>query len=204
MGSIYRHTQTGQLMSWAIVLTAIGIFIAGHVAGKEILFLPIAAILGGVGWIFSSLTVEVTATELIWFFGPGFWRKSIERDAVTQLGSRATSARWSALGHHAINAEEPDRANNRISMSIWSGFGRSSSPPTPMIPPANGKQPSTIRRMVTSAVCHQARKQGVLGRFVIKVEGLRSSWHDVAQLYSVRLHSGVMAHIRDTAPSWAC
>jgi hypothetical protein len=69
-------------MSWAIVLTAIGLFIAGHVAGKGILFLPIAAILGGVGWIFSSLTVEVTATELIWFFGPGFWRKSIERDEI--------------------------------------------------------------------------------------------------------------------------
>jgi hypothetical protein len=42
-----------------------------------------------------------------------------------------------------------------------------------MIPPANGKQPSTIRRMVIAAVCHQARKQGVLGRLVIKVEGLR-------------------------------
>src|ERR1700726_2736080 len=27
-----------------------------------------------------------------------------------------------------------------------------------------------------------------------------SSCHDVAQLYSVRLHSGDMAHIRDTAP----
>jgi hypothetical protein len=34
MGSIYRHTQTGQLMSWAIVLTAIGLFIAGHVRRK--------------------------------------------------------------------------------------------------------------------------------------------------------------------------
>jgi hypothetical protein len=32
------------------------------------------------------------------------------------------------LHHHAINAEEPDRANNRISMSTWPGFGRSSSP----------------------------------------------------------------------------
>jgi hypothetical protein len=99
MGSIYRHTQTGQLMSWAIVLTAIGLFIAGHVAGKGILFLPIAAILGGVGWIFSSLTVEVTATELIWFFGPGFWRKSIERDEIVS----ATPVRnkwWWGWGIH--------------------------------------------------------------------------------------------------------
>jgi len=50
--------------------------------GKGLLFFPLAAILGGVGWAFSSLTVEVSTTELTWFFGPGFWRKSIARDEI--------------------------------------------------------------------------------------------------------------------------
>ena len=45
-------------------------------------FLPLAAILLAIGWAFSSLTVEVTPTQLTWFSGPGLLRKSIEREAI--------------------------------------------------------------------------------------------------------------------------
>ncbi|MGI8570300.1 MAG: hypothetical protein ACR2KT_15250 [Methylocella sp.] len=88
----YHHAQTGHFLRWATVPGAIGLFAAGYVAGRGLLFVPIVAILGGVGWIFSSLTVEVTANELIWFFGPGVWRKSIARDEI--LSATPVRNKW--------------------------------------------------------------------------------------------------------------
>jgi hypothetical protein len=82
MQPFYSRTQTGQLLRWAIIPPALGLLAAGYLGGKAALFLPIALALGGIGWVFSSLTVEVSATELTWFFGPGLWRKSIERDEI--------------------------------------------------------------------------------------------------------------------------
>jgi hypothetical protein len=39
--------------------------------------LGLALLMGVLGYAFSSLTVEVTTSELIWFFGPGVWRKTV-------------------------------------------------------------------------------------------------------------------------------
>ena len=99
MRSFYRHTQTSHLLRWATVPCAIGLFAAGYVAGKALLFSPIAVLLGFIGWIFCTLTVEVTTNELIWYFGPGVWRKSIARDDVVS----ATPVRnkwWWGWGIH--------------------------------------------------------------------------------------------------------
>jgi hypothetical protein len=82
MRPFYSHTQTGQTLRWTIVSPALGLLAAGSIVGKELLLLPIALALAGVGWAFSTLTVEVSTTELMWFFGPGFWRKSIARDEI--------------------------------------------------------------------------------------------------------------------------
>ena len=54
------------------------------------------------------------------------------------------------MGHHAINAEEPDRANNRISMSTWSGFG--CSPATRAI--KSGHRSMTTGGELLNRLCH--------------------------------------------------
>jgi hypothetical protein len=93
MKSFYSHKQSGHLLRWATVPPAIGLFVAGYVGGKGLLFFPLAVILGGVGWAFSSLTVEVSAEELVWFFGPGVWRKSVARDEI--VSATRVRNKWS-------------------------------------------------------------------------------------------------------------
>jgi hypothetical protein len=82
-----------------IIPPALGLFAAGYVGGKGLLFLPLALVLAATGWVFSSLTVEVFPEELTWYFGPGFWRKSIQRREIAS----ATPVRnkwWWGWGIH--------------------------------------------------------------------------------------------------------
>ena len=78
----YRHTQTGLFLRWITAPPALGLFVAGYVAGKGLLFLPLALVLGAVSGVFSSLTVEVSEDQLVWYFGPGIWRKSVARREI--------------------------------------------------------------------------------------------------------------------------
>ena len=99
MSGNYKHTQTSAWLRLALVLPAFLLFIAGLVGGKGLPFFFIAAALVGLGWAFSSLTIEVTPTELIWFFGPGVWRKTLSRGDIV----RVTAARnkwWWGWGIH--------------------------------------------------------------------------------------------------------
>jgi len=80
--AFYHHTQTGAALRWGVILPAIGLFAVGFAARRAVPFVPLAALLAATGWAFSSLTVEITPTRLIWFFGPGLLRKSIEREAI--------------------------------------------------------------------------------------------------------------------------
>jgi hypothetical protein len=82
MRAFYHHTQTGAALRWGLILPAIGLFAVGFAARRAVPFIPLAALLAATGWAFSSLTVEITPTRLIWFFGPGLLRKSIEREAI--------------------------------------------------------------------------------------------------------------------------
>jgi hypothetical protein len=92
MNEIYRRTQHGRMLRRMIVVPAIGLALAGFIGGKERLFLPLAAILGGLGWVFSSLTVEVSARELTWFFGPGLWRNRLARTDI--VGATPCVNKW--------------------------------------------------------------------------------------------------------------
>jgi hypothetical protein len=92
MRAFYRHTQTGAALRWGLILPVIGLFAVGFAAGRAIPFVPLAALLAATGWAFSSLTVEVTPARLIWFFGPGLLRKSIEREAI--MGATAVRNPW--------------------------------------------------------------------------------------------------------------
>lgn len=89
MDVFYRHTQVGQLLRWVSFLPAAGLAIAGRFAEEPTFLLPIVLVIGGVGWVFSSLTIEVTEADLIWFFDSGFWRNSVKRaDIVSAIPAR--------------------------------------------------------------------------------------------------------------------
>jgi hypothetical protein len=90
--AFYHHTQTGAALRWGLILPAIGLFAVGFAARRAVPFVPLAALLAATGWAFSSLTVEVTPTRLIWFFGPGLLRKSIEREAI--MGATPVRNPW--------------------------------------------------------------------------------------------------------------
>ena len=82
-----------------IIPPVLGLFAAGYVGGTGLLFLPLALALAATAWVFSSLTVEVSLDELTWYFGPGFWRKSIQRGEIAS----ATPVRnkwWWGWGIH--------------------------------------------------------------------------------------------------------
>ncbi len=99
MRPLYRHTQTGYLLIFVTIPLAVAMVVAGRLTGTWVLqLIPIVALAPTI-WVFSSLTVEVTPTELIWFFGPGVLRKSIPRADIV----KATPVRnkwWHGWGIH--------------------------------------------------------------------------------------------------------
>jgi hypothetical protein len=94
MNYFYRHTQAGLLLRWMTLPVALGLLSAGFLAGKTFLFLLPAVVLGVISWVFSSLTVEVSTDELVWFFGPGVWRKSILRSEIESAIPARNKWRW--------------------------------------------------------------------------------------------------------------
>ena len=51
------------------------------------------------GLLFSSLTIEVTESELVWFFGPGFLKKRIARSEIASAAP-ARNRWWWGWGVH--------------------------------------------------------------------------------------------------------
>jgi hypothetical protein len=88
MSGNYRHTQTSGWLRLALILPAVLLFALGLAAGQGSSLLPglpiflIAGVLAPIGWAFSSLSIEVTPTQLVWFFGPGVWRKAVARSDI--------------------------------------------------------------------------------------------------------------------------
>lgn len=75
----YQHTQPGTaivtIVSVICILFAIGaIFI--HSLVFSVLLLGITV------WLFRSLTIEISDTELIWYFGSGWPRKAVPRSEI--------------------------------------------------------------------------------------------------------------------------
>jgi Zn-dependent protease with chaperone function len=75
---VYRHTQYSRLI-WPLALVAVAItLVAALLAGAPVLIVAAAAPIALlIGWIFGSLTTTVTTETLSWWFGPGFWKKSV-------------------------------------------------------------------------------------------------------------------------------
>ena len=98
MGSLYRHRQIG----WTIILTLglaalfVGAIGLTTLRPPPLLVLAVTILLG---LLFSSLTIEVTESELVWFFGPGFLKRRIARSEIVSAAP-ARDKWWWGWGVH--------------------------------------------------------------------------------------------------------
>ncbi|MGA9600202.1 MAG: hypothetical protein WBS22_08115 [Methylocystis sp.] len=84
MRSLYRHRQIGWTIIIVLGLAALFAAAAGLATLRPTLLLVVAVTLL-TGLLFSSLTIEVTANELVWFFGPGFLKRRVARSEIAKV-----------------------------------------------------------------------------------------------------------------------
>jgi hypothetical protein len=140
----YEHTQRGSVLLATFLVVAIFLLTLGTLAPRvrEVLFTAIG-ILAICGFLFSSMTIQITDRALRWQFGPGLIRKEvplreIERAEVTGTtllqgwGIHYTSRGWlynvSGFGAVAVRlksgkqfllgTDEPKRLCDAISHSL--------------------------------------------------------------------------------------
>ncbi len=75
----------------AVVYGIIGVFIHGAIVATIALFI--------VAYFFRSMTVEISDTELTWYFGSGFPRKRVPMSEVISAEAVRTSF-WNGWGIH--------------------------------------------------------------------------------------------------------
>jgi hypothetical protein len=98
----YQHRQWSRCVVLScIAMTAILMAPLVYPSGRQ---MPVVAILTVVlaleivvHYLFASLTVEVSARELSWYFGPGFWRRRVERSSIARI-SRVRLPWWYGIG----------------------------------------------------------------------------------------------------------
>lgn len=69
----YRHTQRGTLILALCLPILVFVFCVSLIAGQWLPAIIMTIIMVPLMTLFSSLTVEVDASEPRWFFGPGLW-----------------------------------------------------------------------------------------------------------------------------------
>ena len=74
----YEHTQRGAVLLATFLVTALFLLALGMLAPRvrEVLF-TLIGILAMCGFLFSSLTIQITDRALRWQFGPGIIRKEV-------------------------------------------------------------------------------------------------------------------------------
>jgi hypothetical protein len=92
----YHHTQAG------IVILAVCLVIAALLAAiawrtGEMSMIPMLVFIAAVGFIFHSLTVEVSDNELRWHFGPGLWSYRLALDQIDSV-SIVRNKWWNGFG----------------------------------------------------------------------------------------------------------
>lgn len=98
----YRHTQTGWLLRVFVIAPALVLLLIGPAARDHramYVLLPLVAFLAILGFLFSSLTIEIDDTDLSWRFGLGIWRKSIRLMDIA-VASRVRNPWWYGFGIH--------------------------------------------------------------------------------------------------------
>jgi hypothetical protein len=88
----YHHKQGAGTLLVAMVLPAVGLVVLGFVLPREVRWISlIGVLLFAFGFLFSSLTVEISEGALRWWFGPGFLKKEVPLSTI--LRAEATRTR---------------------------------------------------------------------------------------------------------------
>lgn len=94
--TVYHHTQKAKY-TFALVCVIVAIDLACALfIGDADIWVPlvvVALILLPLGWIFSSLTVELDGETLSWHFRSGFWKKQIPLADIDD--ARRVRTHWS-------------------------------------------------------------------------------------------------------------
>lgn len=98
----YRHRQSSFVMSTAALFGVLAVIASVVASPRPAVFAALAlaaVILIGLTFGFSSFTIEVTGDEIVWFFGPGLWRKKIARSEIVSVAA-VRNPWWYGYGIH--------------------------------------------------------------------------------------------------------
>lgn len=91
MMKLYSHTQRAGRWLWIPAMACL--FLVGLAVWTRIWWvLGSLAVIAGLAWLFSSLTVEVADGQLAWRFGPGLLRKQVALREIT--AARLVQTTW--------------------------------------------------------------------------------------------------------------
>jgi hypothetical protein len=126
MRSFYRHRQIGWTIIIVLGLAALFAAAASLTTPRPTSLLVIAVLIL-TGLLFSSLTIEITESELVWFFGPGFLKKRVALSGIASAaparnkwwwgwGVRLTPRGWlyNVDGLEAVEINKRDGASFRL------------------------------------------------------------------------------------------
>jgi hypothetical protein len=88
----YQHTQRGILIL-AVTLGMAALFAVLAMMLLKPLWIALLVLLT-TAWLFRSLTVEITESELRWRFGPGLIRKSVSLAEIVSAEPMRTGLSW--------------------------------------------------------------------------------------------------------------
>ncbi|MEY2408113.1 MAG: hypothetical protein QOF48_783 [Verrucomicrobiota bacterium] len=75
----YQHTQRGTAIVLAMLIVSVGMLLGAIVYTPTLLAIPILMLCG---WLFHSMKIEITDSELRWCFGPGLIQKHVVLDQI--------------------------------------------------------------------------------------------------------------------------
>jgi hypothetical protein len=89
----YRHTQSGTaILATCTAIAVAGAVIAWRITGQPASLIAMLIVLAGICVVFHSLTVEVEAGEVSWYFGPGLWAYRLAFDDIRSV--RVVRNQW--------------------------------------------------------------------------------------------------------------
>jgi hypothetical protein len=85
MRTSYRHKQFGSVMVFGIAAAIVAIIALLGPAAAHPALLVVLGLLAALAVVFSSLTVQVTPSSLVFWFGPGVLRKQVPLGDIAEV-----------------------------------------------------------------------------------------------------------------------
>jgi hypothetical protein len=125
----YCHTQRGTLLIVVMLIAAVAAASLAYLIPRQAWLQGALAIgFAALAWLFSSLSVEVTESEIRWHFGPGIWRYRIARTDIESV--RIVRNSWLdgfgirvRPGYRLYNVSGLDAVELRLKMGVIRRIG---------------------------------------------------------------------------------